>query len=155
MRDLDFATDAAKMLHSFAEKIYYNQLQVNERRALCTLLTDLLYFIDDSKTSRVTSSLVTDRESILLDLDSHASHASEPNRERQKLVREQNILQHIFRVLKAPFAEHGGQMGLQIADLKDVKNGFQQIFRLCYRILKNSQQSYRKNQACQFFASLH
>lgn len=62
-------------------------------------------------------------------------------------MREQNILQQIFRILKAPFADYGGRMALHVADLKDTRNGLQQIFRLCYRILKHSQQSYRKNQA--------
>ena len=71
---------------------------------------------------------------------------SKPNRERQKLMREQNILKQIFRILKAPFVEYGNKSGLQMSDLKDPKHGLQQLFRLCYRILKHSQQSYRKNQ---------
>jgi hypothetical protein len=65
-------------------------------------------------------------------------------------MREQNILKQIFRLLKAPFSEHGSKMNMQIDDLKDSKNGLQQIFRLCYRILKHSQQSYRKNQVFNF-----
>ena len=142
---MDFANDAAKMLQSFADKMMQNQLQVNERRTLCTLLTDLICFIDESE-SRSSSVIMNDREPVLTDLDTHKAHFNEPNRERQKLMREQNILKQIFRILKAPFAEYEGKMGLQVNDLKDPKNGLQQIFRLCYRILKHSQQSYRKNQ---------
>lgn len=151
VRDLDFATDASKMLQSFAEKMFNNQLLINERRQLCTLLTDLVYFIDESESVRA-ASLASDRDSVIIDLEATPQQqqqlvASVPNRERQKLMREQNILQYVFRILKAPFAEYGGRMALNVADLKDTRNGLQQIFRLCYRILKHSQQSYRKNQA--------
>lgn len=38
-----------------------------------------------------------------------------------------------------------------MSELKDSKHGLQSIFRLCYRILKHSQQSYRKNQVFDFF----
>lgn len=160
VRDLDFATDASKMLHTFADKIFNNQLHLNERRNLATLLTDLMYFIDESESMR--ASIGSDRETLMpvFDLDvAHHHHqqqqqqqtvANEPNRERQKLMREQNVLQFIFRILKAPFAEYGGKMGLNISDLKDTRYGLQQIFRLCYRILKHSQQSYRKNQVIYF-----
>ena len=46
VRDLDFATDAAKMLQVFADKMFQNQLMMNERRSLCALLTDLIFFGD-------------------------------------------------------------------------------------------------------------
>lgn len=165
------------MLHSFAEKMCQNQLQVNERRALCTLLTDLIYFIGENELSSpwsrafsILGNVEREPTSLFAELDiqqhqhqqssqhqqPHTGHqqssqqqqqlVKEPNRERQKLMREQNILQQIFRILKAPFAEYGGKMALHTKDLKDTKNGLQQIFRLCYRILKYSQQSYRKNQ---------
>ena len=132
VRDLDFATDAAKMLQVFADKMFQNQLQMNERRSLCALLTDLIFFVAEYETGANSDPLEI--------------QLSKPNRERQKLMREQNILQQVFRLLKAPFVEYGNKSGLQMIELKDSKHGLQQIFRLCYRILKHSQQSYRKNQ---------
>ena len=134
VRDLDFATDAAKMLQVFADKMFQNQLVVNDRRSLGALLTDLIYFVAEYETG------ASDPLEIQL---------NKPNRERQKLMREQNILQQVFRIFKAPFLEYGNKNGLQMSDLKDGKHGLQPIFRLCYRILKHSQQSYRKNQVSQ------
>ncbi len=131
MRDLDFATDASKMIKIFADKILANQLLMNERRSLAALLTDLIFFVAEWEAG------AGDPLDIQL---------TKPNRERQKLMREQNILQQVFRVLRNPFLEHGNRSGLTMSDLKEPKHGLQQIFRLCYRILKHSQQSYRKNQ---------
>jgi inositol 1,4,5-triphosphate receptor type 1 len=120
------------MLQVFADKMFQNQLLMNERRSLCALLTDLIFFVAEYETGANSDPLEI--------------QLNKPNRERQKLMREQNILQQVFRLLKAPFVEYGNKNGLQMIDLKDSKHGLQQIFRLCYRILKHSQQSYRKNQ---------
>jgi inositol 1,4,5-triphosphate receptor type 1 len=125
VRDLDFATDASKMLQIFADKMVTSRLSVNDRRSLNTLLTDLIFFVAEYETGG----------------DPLEIQLSKPNRERQKLMREQNILQQVFRILKAPSNDINSKI-----DLKDNKNGLQPLFRLCYRILKHSQQSYRKNQ---------
>ena len=117
----------------FADKMFKNGLLMNERRALGALLTDLIFFVAEFETG------INDALDVQL---------SKPNRERQKLMREQNILQQVFRLLKAPFVEYGNKNGLLMSELKDAKHGLQQIFQLCYRILKHSQQSYRKNQVC-------
>jgi inositol 1,4,5-triphosphate receptor type 1 len=130
VRDLDFATDASKMLQVFAGKIASNSFYVNDRRSLGGLLTDLIFFVAEFETGG----------------DPLEVQMNQPNRERQKLMREQNILQQVFRILKAPFIEYGNKSGLHMTELKDSKHGFQPLFRLCYRILKHSQQSYRKNQ---------
>jgi inositol 1,4,5-triphosphate receptor type 3 len=130
VRDLDFVNDSAKMLTIFVDKILTNQFSLNDRRSLCSLLADLIFFIAEYENGG------NPLEIKLI----------KPNRVRQKLIREQNILYQIFRLLKAPFVESGNPNGFYLGELKDHKNGFQQIFRLCYRILKHSQESYRKNQ---------
>lgn len=132
VRDLDFATDAAKMLKIFADKMFANQLLMHDRRSLGALLTDLIYFVAEFEGGGGDP----------LDIQ-----LNKPNRERQKLLREQYILKELFRILKAPFVEWGNKAGLAMSELKEQgKHGLQQIFRLAYRILKHSQQSYRKNQ---------
>jgi inositol 1,4,5-triphosphate receptor type 1 len=79
VRDLDFATDAAKMLEVFAKKMMLNQLLINEKRSLSALLTDLIFFVAEYESNA----------------DPLEIQLSKPNRERQKLMREQNILQQV------------------------------------------------------------
>ena len=50
VRDLDFATDASKMLQVFADKMFANQLLMNDKRSLVTLLTDLIFFVAEYET---------------------------------------------------------------------------------------------------------
>ena len=118
VRDLDFANDAAKMLSIYSEKMFKNDLGVNDRRALQSLLADLVFFITESDHT----------------IDPFEVTMQKPNRERQKLMREQNILQQIFKILKFKI------------DQKEIKCSINSIFKLCYRLLRHSQQSYRKNQ---------
>lgn len=120
IRDLDFANDAAKMLAVFSSKLSFNQvLTNNEKRSLSNLLADLIFFLLAEYGGSG---------------DPFEIQLVEPNRERQKLMREQNILHLIFKILRAVPASSINS------------TGFRLIFRLCYRVLKHSQQSYRKNQ---------
>ncbi|CAO2608862.1 Inositol 1,4,5-trisphosphate receptor type 3 [Lemmus lemmus] len=133
IRDLDFANDASSMLASAVEKLNDGFISQNDRRFVIQLLEDLVFFVSD----------VPNNGQNVLDI-----MVTKPNRERQKLMREQNILKQIFGILKAPFRDKGGEGPLvRLEELSDQKNApYQYMFRLCYRVLRHSQEDYRKNQ---------
>ncbi|KAG8451030.1 hypothetical protein GDO86_003346 [Hymenochirus boettgeri] len=133
IRDLDFANDASSMLASFVERLNEGFISQNDRRLAIKLLEDLVFFVVD----------VANNGQNVLDI-----MITKPNRERQKLMREQNILKQVFGILKAPFKEKNGEGPvLRLEELSDQKNApYQYMFRLCYRVLRHSQDDYRKNQ---------
>ncbi|KAK9516864.1 hypothetical protein VZT92_024773 [Zoarces viviparus] len=132
VRDLDFANDASKVLESTVRKLQYGNIAQNERRFVTKLLEDLVFFV----------CVVPNNGQDVLSVVT-----STPNRERQKLMREQNILAQIFGILKAPFTDQGDGPLLKLEDLGDQRYAhFKYMLRLCYRVLRHSQQDYRKNQ---------
>uniref|UniRef100_A0A3Q2XVB7 Inositol 1,4,5-trisphosphate receptor n=1 Tax=Hippocampus comes TaxID=109280 RepID=A0A3Q2XVB7_HIPCM len=132
VRDLDYANDASKVLEATVRKLQYGNIAQNERRFVTKLLEDLVFFVCVvPNNGQEVLSVVT----------------STPNRERQKLMREQNILAQIFGILKAPFTDQGDGPMLKLEDLGDQRySHFKYMLRLCYRVLRHSQQDYRKNQ---------
>ncbi|XP_015250029.1 PREDICTED: inositol 1,4,5-trisphosphate receptor type 3 [Cyprinodon variegatus] len=134
IRDLDFANDASAMLATVVDQFSSGFISQNDRRFAIKLLEDVVFFVAD----------VSNSGQPVLDVV-----MSKPNRERQKLMREQNILKQIFGILKAPFKDRGEDEGplLHLEELADQKNApYQYMFRLCYRVLRHSQDDYRKNQ---------
>ncbi|XP_039617485.1 inositol 1,4,5-trisphosphate receptor type 2 isoform X2 [Polypterus senegalus] len=133
VRDLDFANDASKVLSLTVQNLESGTLAHNERRFVIKLLEDLIFFLADT----------ANNGQDVLDMV-----VSKPYRERQKLMREQNILEQIFGILKSPFSDKSGEGPLlKLDDLGDQRYApFRYMLRLCYRLIRHSQHDYRKNQ---------
>ncbi|CAF3819449.1 unnamed protein product, partial [Rotaria magnacalcarata] len=88
VRDLDFANDAAQHLDitvSKWEKHGLANVNANDRKQVISLLTDIVYFLACQENNGT---------------DPFDVQILKPNRERQKLIREQNILKQLFRILR-------------------------------------------------------
>ncbi|XP_075679625.1 inositol 1,4,5,-trisphosphate receptor isoform X3 [Dermatophagoides pteronyssinus] len=135
VRDLDFVNDACSVLTQISKKMEAKTIAQNDRKLLIQLLQDIIYFIAnlENEPNRAGPFELT---------------PTYTNRERQKLLREQNILKQLFKILQAPFinSTDTGTL-LKMDELNDSRNAsYKQIFRLCYRVLRLSQHDYRKNQ---------
>ncbi|CAG2100807.1 unnamed protein product [Medioppia subpectinata] len=135
VRDLDFANDACKVLTKISTQLETKLITPNERKFVTQLLIEIIYFIAD---------LENDPKRV----DPFELVPNHTNRERQKLLREQNILKHLFKILQAPFTASGDEAPmLRMEELSDTRYApFKHICRLCYRVLRLSQHDYRKNQ---------
>ena len=127
-------------------------------RSVTQLLTEIIFFVACEENSGN---------------DPLEVKASKFDRERQKLLREQNILKQVqtlpenaftfvltfisieficgwlqlFKILQAPFQDRADGNMLRMEELSESRHAqFRHICRLCYRILKLSQADYRKNQ---------
>lgn len=120
IRDLDFVYDACLLLNEAHDLISGNEQFGREdaHRKLSELLPEIIHFIanKESEPRKVEKAL--------------SMSAEDPNRERQKLLREQNVLKLLFHIL----------------ELEDRIDANKDICRLCYKVLMLSFQDYRKNQ---------
>lgn len=135
VRDLDFVSDASSALSTFCKKMEDGIISPMERRALTQLLTDLNLFVLNMDLSMTKQDVLSIQNQV-------------PDRERQKLIREQNIVKKIFQLLRAPFIEQNecGPL-LKIDEISEQRNApIRHLLRLSYRLLRNSTRDYRKNQ---------
>ncbi|KAK6750287.1 hypothetical protein RB195_002332 [Necator americanus] len=138
VRDLDFANDACRALRNFIRHIKSGDPVTKELiNVTIQLLIECIYFVTNTANHMMDPLQINDFS---------------PSRDRQKLLREQEVLDQVFQLLKAPFMPRQGvtEIGPLLSspsDLSEQRNEvFKTMFQLCYSLLRYSQVSYRKNQ---------
>ncbi|KHJ79911.1 RIH domain protein, partial [Oesophagostomum dentatum] len=138
VRDLDFANDACRALRNFIRHIKSGDPVTKESiNVTIQLLVECIYFVTNTTNHMMDPLQINDFT---------------PSRDRQKLLREQEVLDQVFLLLKAPFMPRQGvtEIGPLLSspsDLSEQRNEvFKTMFQLCYSLLRYAQVSYRKNQ---------
>ncbi|CAJ0580486.1 unnamed protein product, partial [Mesorhabditis spiculigera] len=137
VRDLDFANDACRALRNFVEHIKSGKGGKEPLIVTIQLLTECIFFVTNLANHMIDPLKINDFS---------------PNRDRQKLLREQEVLDQVFKLLKAPFLPRQGTTEIppllnSPQELNEPRNEvWKTMFQLCYSLLRYSQVGYRKNQ---------
>ena len=142
IRDLDFCDECSHSMARNVRALANGSITQVARKQLKKVLIDLLAFLLEREYDDV------DRE----DRDYEVLHGT-PNKDRQKMMREQDILKQLFLLLRAPFTSAAcpGCNGVLIDGMVRVSTEpkYEWILFLCrlsYRIIRFMATDYRKNQ---------
>lgn len=137
IRDLDFCSDSAKVLSACVKGIAAGTISLIERRMLQQLVGDLCCFIMGQEHVQWADPM---------------SLPGKPDKERQKTMREQDILKELFNTLKAPFTDDAcpGCRGVMLTSMSQLSlpkhQWIKDVLRLCYTLVSHMATDYRKNQ---------
>ena len=130
IRNVDFASDISEILHSQGIKIRENRFTSDDKKNLDSVLTRLIYFLTEA----------------LPGTDPLNIKVANPNRHKQALMRDLNILEEIWGIMRAPFVQLGNSNGISLDELKNSNSYFSHLLKLGFRIIKHSQELKKKNQ---------
>lgn len=143
IRDLDFCDECSHSLARNVKVLAKGTITGVQRKQLKKVLIDLLLFLFDKENDDLGN--LQDRDYEVL--------VGVPNKERQKMMREQDILKHLFLLLRAPFTPRACTAchGVLVDDmtLLTTQPKLEWILFLCrlsYRIIRFMSTDYRKNQ---------
>eukprot|EP00055_Hartaetosiga_balthica_P018162 m.129598 g.129598 ORF g.129598 m.129598 type:complete len:2620 (+) comp9461_c1_seq6:133-7992(+) len=137
IRDLDFCSDTQRALSYHARRIKDGSISTIEKKLEIKLLNDLIFFVMDQEPLPHTDALTL---------------SGKPSKERQKLMREQDILKSLFYTLKTPFHKSAcpSCVGTLIRNMDNLNHGkhnwIREMCRLCYTLIRHLATDYRKNQ---------
>uniref|UniRef100_A0A0N4X5W5 Inositol 1,4,5-trisphosphate receptor n=1 Tax=Haemonchus placei TaxID=6290 RepID=A0A0N4X5W5_HAEPC len=133
VRDLDFANDACRALRNFIRHIKSGDPVTKESiNVTIQLLTECIYFVTNTKNHMMDPLQISDFT---------------PSRDRQKLLREQEVLDQVFQLLKAPFMPRQGltEIGPLLSSPSELGETRNEVFKTMFHLLRYGF-SYRKNQ---------
>merc|ERR1719357_2056250 len=134
VKDLDYITDCHKVLERFVCKVRDGKVSFCDRSAVVSLLEGMIIFFCSNEMHNLETSTA-----LVAPANVDASF-----RERQKLLREQNVLELLFTILRELFIFE------EVKSKKDLEclayTSSKYILQLCYRILQFAFQDYRRNQ---------
>ena len=136
VRDLDFCEECNSVLRHGAERLRASTLRSMERKVMRKTLINLKNFLLQQEKSDDSSAHMSD--------DSIQTSFVNPQKDRQKMLRDQGCLMQIFAVMRAPFTPDAcsGCNGVLIDDMNrlaqedDRFSWVVNIMRLCYSIIK-------------------
>eukprot|EP00056_Hartaetosiga_gracilis_P007617 m.110530 g.110530 ORF g.110530 m.110530 type:complete len:2634 (+) comp12749_c0_seq1:91-7992(+) len=137
VRDLDFCSDTQRALTYNAKRMKDGSISTIEKKLEVKLLHDLIFFVMDQEPRPHADALTL---------------SGKPSKERQKLMREQDILKSLFYTLKTPFHKSActSCVGTLVRNMDNLNHGkyawIRDVCRLCYTLIRHLATDYRKNQ---------